>query len=152
MPMPSSPALALYLVKKNRLQGRDTLLITESDNKDEIAHADHAATGLGHVSFDHNKQRKHPCTPGPPPCDYKRRNPGSSMGGSRLHSTQLSSPRMLALCLNHTRRLGTHSLSRLACIALRGTYLASASHQERRRLHRLSPRKVHQPLLPQSER
>jgi hypothetical protein len=80
------PSLSSLPRQENKLQGSDVLL-TKRQHKDKGYLVGHAAIGLRHVSSDHNKQHKHPCTPRPPPCNYKRRNLGPSTGGLHNHMT-----------------------------------------------------------------
>jgi hypothetical protein len=48
------PGLDSLSSQRNGLQTSGALLLTKDDNKDEGHLAGHAATGLEHISFDHN--------------------------------------------------------------------------------------------------
>jgi hypothetical protein len=113
------------------LQGSGTILLTERQHKNkvhptghaatELGHKDkshpavHAAIGLGHISSDHNNRAPTLVLLGLPCVTIKGGARGLVWGG--LHEfTTPDFTSNIGTFLNHTQRLGTHSLSRLACI------------------------------------
>jgi hypothetical protein len=102
--------------QENRIQGSDDLLTKrrrkEKGNpighatiglrhEDESHLAGHAATGPEHVSSDHNNHAPTLVPLALLLATIKGGTRGLLRGGT-LHGTQLSSPLILALCLNHT--------------------------------------------------
>jgi hypothetical protein len=95
------------------IQRSGILLLTKDDNKDEGEPVGRAATGLGHIFSDHNNNITPLVLLSLLLTNIKGEAYGLLWGTSRL-TTQLTSD--IGTRLNHTQRLGTHSLSRLACI------------------------------------
>jgi hypothetical protein len=59
------PSLGSLPNQRNMLLGLGVLLLIKRRHTDGGHPATHTATGLEHISSDHNKQHDNPCTPGP---------------------------------------------------------------------------------------
>jgi hypothetical protein len=110
------PSLGSLPHQEKKLQGSGVLLLTKRRYKDKSHPAGHAATWLEHISSDHNNNITTPVLLGLLLVTIKGGAQGLLLGDGRTSrlTTHLTSD--IGTHLNHTQRLGTHSLSRLACI------------------------------------
>jgi hypothetical protein len=107
-----SPRPRLFTWSKHRLQGPDILLLIKSSAQDKGHPKDHTITGTRIHLLSTLQQPDYPCTPAPPPpCGYKRSPDSPRDKGATLH--RLRSTFDIGTCLNHSRRLGIHSLVQL---------------------------------------
>jgi hypothetical protein len=99
------PALSLYLIK-----GQATEIghpFPEQRRRKDKGHpVGHTTTEIGRASDGHNNSNI--CTPRPPPCNYKKRSPGPSLGRLRttFHRSLLTHLLILAPASTILRDLG----------------------------------------------
>jgi hypothetical protein len=107
------PRPQLSTRSKRRLQRSDILLLIKSNIQDKGHPADHTATRAQIHLPQTLQQHDDPCTPGLPPCGYKR-SPGSLRKKRTRHFTVCSSLPILAIDSITLRDLGlTPSLDQL---------------------------------------